>query len=94
MAEGSESEIDDGRPPSAASSNDSKPVDAASQINPWTAVVQIAGLLAIVVVVIFDLRTDGEPVPALVYGTLAGIALGIDPSNIKPSNIRGAFRAK
>ncbi len=54
---------------------------------PWAAVVQIITILVIGGVVVVDLMLEGDPVPTLVYGILAGIALGIEPSTFK-----GLFR--
>lgn len=50
---------------------------------PWAAVVQIVTILVMGAVLVADLLLEGDPVPTLVYGMLAGIALGIEPNTIK-----------
>lgn len=42
-------------------------------------IVQLVCIVAVAGVAIFDVRSPGESVPAIVYGTLLGVALGIDP---------------
>lgn len=45
-----------------------------------TTVLQVLSLLAIAGLAIYDLRTPGDPVPAIVYGLIFGLGVGADPS--------------
>ncbi len=84
MEAGDGRDAPDGAVPPTVDPNPSLPPSQnAEETRPWAAVVQIITILVIGAVVVVDLMLEGDPVPTIVYGILAGIALGIEPNTIK-----------